>query len=465
MHLARKKIRVPRRKTDMKQKKPHPSQLMELYLTVCEQLGFTSDRAIASLADAGIESVANWRSGAVREFKVQKFKAIVDNLAAHLVELRQHAGIVDQVEAGGLTAIEIEDGSSPADLQRQFRDRVGYDYLGHRFLYFEPQGALAWERLIKVGYEQDCWLEGVAECVSLWLSQTRTGTGQAKGAISRALGLGKQGRGRGLDIISLGPGEGGKEMLILDALLRASEASRSRLRWLSFTPVDVSIALLLTAARSARELFAGYAADAAFQRSVIPTCADFEEGPLNFTGRLRTSRDPDGLRLVLFLGNVLGNVRDEETFVRKKLRRVLRPGDLVWIEVGLREDDPTRDPLYTLTDAAREETSTEANRRLLLEGPYRRWAVASGRSAPDLDLRVWVRSDDDSSRVPGSYNFCHDLVIRAERRTVTMLYSRRYDLEGLCSWFESLDFAIEGIQRTRDSQGRSRVGHLLLRRL
>jgi hypothetical protein len=90
--------------------------------------------------------------------------------------------------------------------------------------------------------------------------------------------------------------------------------------------------------------------------------------------------------------------------------------------------------------------------------------VASGRAAGDLDLRVRVRESDGSARVPGSYNFCHDLIIREERRAVTMLYSRRYELGALSQWFEELGFEVEGLNRTRDSQGRSRVGHLLLRR-
>jgi hypothetical protein len=90
--------------------------------------------------------------------------------------------------------------------------------------------------------------------------------------------------------------------------------------------------------------------------------------------------------------------------------------------------------------------------------------VASGRAAGDLDLRIRVREGDGSSRVPGSYNFCHDLLIRDEGRAVTMLYSRRYDLAQLSAWFETLGFSVEGMLKTKDSQSRSRVGHLLLKR-
>ena len=125
----------------MPKKSPGPTQLMELFITVAGELGFVSDRDVGALADVGPENVANWRSGAVREFKTQKFRAAVDNLGAHLRALRIQAGQIDPTsDGGGLHPIEIEEGSSPIDLQRQFRDRVGYDYLGHRFLYFDQIG-------------------------------------------------------------------------------------------------------------------------------------------------------------------------------------------------------------------------------------------------------------------------------------------------------------------------------------
>ncbi len=438
-----------------------------MFLAVAEELGFESDHDVAALADVGPESVGNWRSGAVKEFKKQKFQAALATLRVQLRALSAQAGLgLDNVL--GLSPLEIEDGSSPSDLHRQFRDQVGYDYLGHRFLYFEPQGALAWERLIKVGYEQDCWLSGVEECCQKFLDTTREPGGATKGALAHLLGLGRRERARGLEVISLGPGEGGKEARILEHLIEALDSNRSRARYLSYVPVDVSIALLLKAAGAARDLFAKSNGSLSRARlSVLPVCSDFEEGNLAFASRLRNDSDnlADEKRLVLFLGNVLGNVRDEEMFVKQNLSRLVRPGDALWIEVGLRAPRPEDDPLFELTKPDREETAGQANRRLLLEGPYRRYLVASGRAAGDLDLRIRVREKDGSSRVPGSYNFCHDLLIRDEGRSVTMLYSRRYDLAQLGTWFEAMGYSIESIHRTRDSQGRSRVGHLLLRRV
>lgn len=449
----------------MAKKTTGPSQLMELFLTVASELGFKTDKELATLADVGPENVSNWRTGAVKEFKTQKFRAAVSNLSAHVHALRTLAGLSESGGSQQTTALEIEEGSAPTDLHRQFRSRVVYDYLGHRFLYVEPQGALAWENLIRAGYEQDTWLSGVGDCADKWLDTKRDGQGQAKGPIARAFGMSRRDRPRGVDIISLGPGEGGKEVLILKQLLAAMTASKQRPNWVTFAPVDVSIALLLKAAQAARAVFEQANDTGRAYRSVLPFCADFEEGPMSFLERLRSSEDGvDDVRLVLILGNVLGNIRDEEAFVRQKMWKVARPGDLVWVEVGLRGDNIEDDPLFRLTQADRRETAAEANRRLLLEGPYRRWASAIGRPNPDLGLRIWVREDDDSARVPGSCNFCHDLVIKDESRVVTMLYSRRYRLDDLAHWFESFDFDVEGLSKVSDSKGRPRVAHLLLRR-
>jgi hypothetical protein len=98
----------------------------------------------------------------------------------------------------------------------------------------------------------------------------------------------------------------------------------------------------------------------------------------------------------------------------------------------------------------------------LLEGPFRRWEAAIGRPPTEIETRVWVREDDDTSRVPGSVNFCHDLIIKPERRVCTMLYSRRYDPGALSSWLEDHGFAVERVVQVDDS--RPRIVHLLLRR-
>jgi hypothetical protein len=45
-----------------------------------------------------------------------------------------------------------------------------------------------------------------------------------------------------------------------------------------------------------------------------------------------------------------------------------------------------------------------------------------------------------------------------------MLYSRRYRLEDLTTWFERMRFEVLRIARVDDSKKRPRVCHLLLRR-
>src|SRR5688500_9145210 len=202
----------------MTKKREGPSQLVELFLAVAAELGATSDREVAALAGVSVENVAHWRTGVSQEFKVQKLAAIRQALRARIVALRERAGAGAGASsrAGGLSAIEIEDSGSPSELQRQFRDRLHYDYLGHRFLYYDPQAALACESLIGAGSERGAWLRGTAACVRAWLAATRTGAGECRGAPAQALGFDRKGRARGLDLVSLGPGDGAKERLVLE---------------------------------------------------------------------------------------------------------------------------------------------------------------------------------------------------------------------------------------------------------
>ncbi len=447
-------------------KKAPRSQAMDLFLHVAELLGCSTDKQLADLADVSVDNVANWRDGTVREWKPQTLRAIKDNLSARLHSLREQHERTALAHREGLVPVEIEEGSEPAALQRKFVDRVTYDYAGHRFLYFDPQGALAWENLIKAGYDQHSWLAGVEQCVPEWLDPRSDSGGRVKGPLARALGLGKRDTGHALDIVSLGPGDGGKEMVLLERLLRLEREHGYSLASLGLALVDVSIPLLLKAAKAAHQALRA-APEQATRYYVLPFCADVEEGELGFVRRLRThiSADSPGVRLVAILGNVFGNLRDEDSFVRQRLCVMTRPGDFVWLEVGRRLGKPEDDPLFPMTRADHPASAAEQNRRLLLEGPYRRWEAALGRSSRSIELRISVRENDDSARVPGSYNFCHDLVLADERRACTMLYSRRYDLEALAAWFEARRFAVEATQPVVDSDGRQRVAHLLLRRL
>jgi uncharacterized SAM-dependent methyltransferase len=406
------------------------SQLVDLLLHTAAQLDIESDRDVAALAGVSVDNIDHWKSGASQELKGQTLNAIKDGLARRIRALKERARAVEAAHDSGLIALEIEEDSGPAALQRQFHDRVTYDYLGHRFLYFDSQGALAWENLMRAGYDQGCWLAGVDACAHK-LVET--------GVIAKK---------RGLDIVSLGPGEAAKEALV------AARVASLELPWLALALIDVSIPLLVSGAKACR----GKAS------SVLPFCADFEEGRLAFVGRLPTAK-ADGVRLVTMLGNVFGNVRDEEVLVAERLARILRRGDLLWLEVALRLERVEDDPLFRMTLPSNGElTAPEANRRLLLEGPYRRWESALGRRPSDVHTRVWVREDDDTSSVPGSINFCHDLVFEEQRRACTMLYSRRYDVAALSKWLEGFGFSVEATLQVADSQKRNRVVHLVLRK-
>lgn len=446
----------------MSKKDGSTAQVFELLLSFAEALGLERDRDLAQLVGVSPETVQNWRTGAVGELKPAKLEQVKRALAGRVAAYRELSGSAERDLESGMSHLDIAPEANPSELQRQLRDRMHYDYLGHRFLYFEPQGALAWENLIGGGYEQDVWLRGVEECAKEWLQIGRSKDGEAKGPIAAAMGIGRRGRTRGLDVVSLGPGEGSKEVAVLDAL-EAVEQRAEPPPWRSMTLVDVSISLLIRAAIAARRRVL----PVPFERSMVfAVCADFEEGPLDFARRLPSARhEPDaGRRLILVLGNVFGNVRHEDSFVRQKLHFLTRPGDLVWLEVGLRAETVELDPVYRLTRPTDPETAAETNRRLLLEGPYRRWEAALGRAPADVELRVWVREDDDSATIPGSYNFCHDLVLAHERRSLTMLYSRRYDLAGLGHWLEQRGFVIERVRKIADSRRVDRVAHLLLRR-
>jgi hypothetical protein len=203
---------------------------------------------------------------------------------------------------------------------------------------------------------------------------------------------------------------------------------------------------------------------------MIPLCADFEYGRLDFVSRLAGDQRADGRRIVLVLGNILGNVRDEESFIRRTLHRLTRPGDLIWIEVARKLDPIEADPVYPMTVSKSERTAEESTRATLLEMPYRVWEVSQGRLPRDVNLRVTLQryeGGDDSCKVPGSVNFCHDLVIQEEKmqqRIRTMLFTRRYSDDALTALFEKLDLVPEDIVHVKDSKGRPLIAHHLLRR-
>src|SRR5688500_890997 len=110
--------------------KETPSQLMELFLATARALGVESDRELAQHGDVTPDNVANWHDGSVRELKRQTFNTVVERLTSRIAALKA------QSEAA-LRSLEVEEGASPSDIQREFQERVAFDYVGHRFLYYE----------------------------------------------------------------------------------------------------------------------------------------------------------------------------------------------------------------------------------------------------------------------------------------------------------------------------------------
>jgi hypothetical protein len=77
--------------------------------------------------------------------------------------------------------------------------------------------------MIKRGYSQEEWLLGVERFADKWLSEVRDG--------------------QGVDVVSLGPGEGEKECRILRRLVQREQHLQRPLAWLTFMPVDLSMPL------------------------------------------------------------------------------------------------------------------------------------------------------------------------------------------------------------------------------
>jgi hypothetical protein len=425
------------------------SQVVDLLLHMLGVLGITDDQEIADLVGVTREQVKNWKKGVGESLKLVTLDGVKRGLAAHLRAILDQTYLADP--SGSTVRIDVEDGAGPSELLRQFGEKYHHDsYLGHRFLYYDPHCALAWENLIRRGYGQEEWLRGVERCAEKWLGHLRDG--------------------QGLDVVSLGPGEGEKEYRILQQIALREQQMHRPLGWLTYMPVDLSMPLLLRAARRALSEPNLWRSRVSGMRTVVPICADFEYGRLDFVSRLPSEQRTDGHRLVLVLGNILGNVQSEDTFIRRTIHKLTRPGDLVWIEVARRLDPIESDPVFPMTVQKNERTAEQSTRTALLEMPYRVWEVSQGRLPREVTLRVTLQSyegGDDSCKVPGSVNFCHDLVIEEEKmqqRIRTMLFTRRYRDEQLNAIFTQLGLEPEDVVHVKDSKSRPLIAHYLLRR-
>jgi hypothetical protein len=133
-------------------------------------------------------------------------------------------------------------------------------------------------------------------------------------------------RSPNLDLVSLGSGDGKKDLVLLQALIRAGGAVATAAHGdLFYFPVDISESLLATALVEVRNGFGG--AEPAFRLKAI--VGDITRLP-DYEAVLR----PSGVtRLYSVLGNTLGNA-DEDEIIGSIAGR-LRKGDLVLVEARI----------------------------------------------------------------------------------------------------------------------------------
>ena len=141
---------------------------------------------------------------------------------------------------------------------------------------------------------------------------------------------------------------------------------------------------------------------------------------------------------------------------------MLRPGDLLWLEVGVRQAQIEDDSLYALSKGGLGDTQ-ETVRRALVEGPHRRFRASVG-SALESNMRIIPRDGGATCEVPRSYNFVHDVDINASGQRCSVLYSRRYDVAALLQWLAGFGYETLFEHAVKDSRGRDRTAHILLRR-
>jgi hypothetical protein len=423
------------------------SQVFDLILGLLELHGFHTVEAQASICGVTPTTIQNWKTGKVKALNRGKLEEVIARI--HFLSKRRG---VDLVGEPSLCPIVIEDGAGPEDLERQLHDKWDSVYLGHKFLYYHPAGAMAWIKLLETGYGATMLNKGFVTAMSAALDST------AK--LSAALRW-TEGRSCGIDLISLGPGDGAKEARAIEQLIQHSGSNHRLIDWLTYTPVDVSIPLLRLASENARNLIRDRVEVERWPHFLVrPSCSDFEDGNIGFASHL--SESSEDRRLVLFLGGTFGNLKSETAFMERTLGRLLRPGDLLWFEVGVRQPRIEDDSLYGVAKGLGD--TQETVRRALVEGPHRRFRASVG--APlDSKMQIIPRDGGATCEVPRSYNFVHDVDINPSGQRCSVLYSRRYDIAALCQWLAGFGYETLFEFAVKDSNERDRTAHLLLRRV
>ncbi|KIG14702.1 hypothetical protein DB30_06428 [Enhygromyxa salina] len=428
------------------------SQVFDLIFGLLELHGFHTNEAQASICSVTPTTIHNWKTGKVKALNSGKLEEVI----ARIYFLSKRRG-VDLVGEPSLCPIVIEEGAGPEDLERELREKWDSVYLGHKFLYYHPAGAMAWTQLLATGYGNTLLSKGFVSALTAALGGSSRTSAPKLGAALRWT----EGKSCGVDLISLGPGDGAKEAHAIKLLIDHSGPNHRLIDWLTYTPVDVSIPLLRLASEKARNLIRDKVESERWPHFLVrPSCSDFEDGNIGFAGHL--SEADDDRRLVLFLGGTFGNLKSETVFVERTLSRVLRPGDLLWLEVGVRQTRIEDDALYALAKGGLGDTQ-ETVRRALVEGPHRRFRASVG-SLLESNMRIIPRDGGVTCEVPRSHNFVHDVDINASGQRCSVLYSRRYDVAALQQWLLGFGYETLFEHAVKDSLDRDRTAHLLLRR-
>lgn len=428
------------------------SQVFDLIFGLLELHGFHTNEAQASIFGVTPTTINNWKTGKVKTLNRGKLEEVIARI--HFLSKRRG---VDLAGEPSLCPIVIEEGAGPEDLERDLREKWDSVYLGHKFLYYHPAGAMAWMKLMATGYGSDLLSKGFAAA----FAEALEGSGKRQPGALASLLRWTEGKSCGVDLISLGPGDGTKEARAIAQLITHSGPGSRLIDWLTYTPVDVSIPLLRLASEKARNDIRDRVSEERWPHFLVrPACSDFEDGGIGFAGHL--SENPEDRRLVLFLGGTFGNLKSEAAFVERTLSRLLRRGDLLWLEVGVRQARIEDDGLWALAEGGLGDAQ-ETVRQSLVEGPHRRFRASVG-SLIDTRMRIIPRDGGATCAVPGSYNFVHDVDINAMGQRCSVLYSRRYDVDALRQWLVGFGYETLFDHTVSDARGRPRTVHLLLRR-
>jgi hypothetical protein len=427
------------------------SQVFDLIFGLLELHGFHTNEAQASILGVTATTIHNWKTGKVKALNRGKLEEVIAKL--HFLGKRRG---VDLVGEPSLCPIVIEEGAGPEDLERQLHEKWDSVYLGHKFLYYHPAGAMAWIKLLETGYGSAELSKGFVTALTAALELSSQGSGKLAAALRWS-----EGKSCGIDLISLGPGDGAKEARAIELLIEHSGPNHRLIDWLTYTPVDVSIPLLRLASENARNLIRDRVEAERWPHFLVrPSCSDFEEGNIGFASHL--SEAQEDRRLLLFLGGTFGNLKSETAFIERTLGRLLRPGDLLWLEVGVRQPRIEDDSLHALAKGGLGDTQ-ETVRRALVEGPHRRFRASVG-SQLTSNMRIIPRDGGVTCEVPRSYNFVHDVDINASGQRCSVLYSRRYEIAALRQWLAGFGYETLFEYAVKDSRQRDRTAHLLLRR-